>query len=224
MKKMFSMLFFTVVLLIGCSPNEDSIQSKDLESKISELLQDKGFVDAMQPLLNSSSSRDNNGNGIIFTPDGDFFAIGLPTDIPGVIAFVYETGYWDIKIFPQENRLEVYLHTNNATGEIVDFNGDVPELLYTNYCIKKKGIVNIILQAEYFTYISDEGLLSYNFDFFSPYTSSTVGVNIRLNNAFVNDECVDPTVNKRLKVRAIASFNSNSDNSANFIVSTLSDD
>jgi hypothetical protein len=221
MKKLISILFITVVVFIGCSPNEDVIQPNDPESMFSKILQNK----SLQPMLNpSTASKGNNGNGIIFTLDGEFWAIGFYTGTPGVYAFVYASGFGDVKIFPQENRIEYTLRSNNTTAEVVDFRGDVPVLIYSNLCIDKKGVASIRVNTEYWTVLTPEGDVVYWWDGLHTYTSTTASLNAKINDAFVDGECIEPLENKRIKIRLTFTGNSNSENSANFEIVTIVDD
>jgi hypothetical protein len=220
MKKLISILFITVVVFIGCSPNEDVIQPNDPESMFIKILPNKSLHARFKP---STASKSNNGNGIIFTVDGGFWAIGLNTGIPGVYAFVYDSGFGDVKLFPQENRMEYSFRTNNGNAEVIDFRGDTPELLYTNFCIDKIAIAHFKINTEYWTVVNSEGGIEYWFDLNNNFTPGTVTVDIRINDAFADGECIEPKENKRLKINTNYVYNSNGPNFVNVVARIIDD-
>lgn len=220
MKKLISILFITVVVCIGCSPNEDVIQPNDPESMFSKILPNKSIHAKFKP---STANKGNNGNGVIFITDGGFWAPGLPTGTPGVVAFVYDSGLGDVKLFPQENRMEYSFRTNNANVEVIDFRGDAPVLLYTNFCIDKIANANFKINTEYWTVVNSEGGIEYQWDHSNTFSPTTANATIRINNAFVENKCVESTDNKILKVHVVVVHNSQDGNKYNFVASIVDD-
>jgi len=236
MKKIIFILCLAVVVMAGCNPsedpiqlNEDPIQLNNTESKvINELIQDKTLQSMFTESNKSINSKNgNNSNGVLFTVDGEFWALGFGTNIPDVYAYIYETGFNNIKLFPQENRLEMYMHTNNVNLEVVDFRGGWPGvLLYSNLCMDNEiAVANFKIQTEYWIHhYSEEGNPVYWFSWANnTYTSDTANLNIKMNDAWVGGECTEATTNKRLKMTYVDTPNSNSDNSANVFVAKILD-
>jgi len=234
MRKLISILFLAVVVLFGCSPNEEpiqlneeSIQFEDSENEfVNKIIQNKVLQSMFGPARAKidNSKNGNNSNGVLFTVDGEFWALGFGTNIPGVYAYIYETGFVDIKILPQENRLEFFMHTNNVNLEVIDYRGDTPALLYTNYCMDEIAVANLKIQTKYWTRTTDEGDVVYLWRWArDTYTSDTGILNIKMNDAYVDGKCIEPTTNKRLKMILTNTPNSNSENSAAVFIAKILD-
>jgi len=224
MRKIIMILCLAVVVLMSCNQNEDSLQLNEdaiqlnntENTSINKLIQNKTILSMFSEKAKSNSIKNgSNSNGVLFKVDGEFWALGFDTDIPGVAAFIYETGFVDIKLLPQENRLEFYMHTNNVNLEVIDFRVKPAVLLYSNYCMDATAVANLKIQTEYWTVLTDEGDPVYIWNWGrNTYTSDTGMLNIKMNDAYVDGECTEPTTNKRLKMILVNTPNSNSGNSA----------
>jgi len=224
MRKIIVILCLAVLVLMSCNQNEDPIQLNEDAIQLNnaentftnKLMQNKAILSEFSDKAKSNNSKNgNNSNGVIFTEDGEFWALGFWTD-DGVAAWIYETGFNDVKIFPQENRLEFYMHTNNVNVEVRDNRSGTP-VWYTNFCMDEIAVANFKIQTEYRTVFTDEGDPVYLFSFANnTYTSDTAMLNIKMNDAYdfdIND-CTEPTTTKRLKMNLVYTPNSNSGNSA----------
>jgi len=224
MRKIIVILCLAALVLMSCNQNEDPIQLNEdaiqlnnaENTFVNKLMQNEAILSMFSEKAKSNSSKNsNNSNGVIFTEDGEFWALGFDTDIPGVVAWVYETGFNDVKIFPQENRLEFYMHTNNVNLRVMDYSGESPVLLYSNRCMDEIAVANLKIQTKYRTVFTDGGDPVYIFSFANnTYTSDTAILNIKMNDAYVDGNCTEPTTNKRLKMTLVDTPNSNSGNSA----------
>lgn len=233
MKKIILIPFLAVLVLMSCNPNEDAIQlnedaiqlTNSENAFINKLIQNKTLQSIFGETSKSNTSKNtNNGNGVLFTVDGEFWALGFGTDIPGVYAYIYETGFVDIKILPQENRLEFYMHTNNVNLVVMDYRGESPVRLYTNFCMDEIAVANLKIQTEYWTRITPEGDVIYLWSWArNTYTSDQGNLNIKMNDAYVDGNCTEPTTSKRLKMIFVDTPNSNSGNSANIFIAKILD-
>lgn len=235
MRKLISILFLAVVLLFGCSPNEEpiqlneeSIQFEDSKNEfVNKIIQNKALQSIFRPARAKSdnSKNGNNSNGVLFKVDGEFWILGFGTNIPGVYAYIYETGFVDIKLFPQENRLEFFMHTNDVNLFVLDWNSGSPVEIYNNFCLDEIAVANLKIQTKYWTWTSPEGDVVYLWSWArNTYTSDTGILNIKMNDAYVVDgECTEPTTNKRLKMNFAVTPNSNSENSADVFIAKILD-
>lgn len=234
MKKIILILILVGVVLMSCNPSEDPIQlNKDPiqinnpeNMFIKELIQKKAIQSMFSEKAKSNNSKnDNNGNGVLFTVDGEFWIMGFGTNIPGVWAYIYETGFVDIKLFPQENRLEFFMHTNDVNLFVIDYRGEYPVEIYNNFCLDEIAVANLKIQTEYWTVTTDEGDVVYLWNWGrNTYTSDTGILNVKMDDAYVVDgECTEPTTNKRLKMTLVDTPNSNSPNSAEIFKAKILD-
>ena len=234
MKKIILILILAVVVLMSCNPSEDPIQLNEDPIQINnpenifvkELIQKKAVQSMFSEYSkNSNSKNGNNSNGVLFTVDGEFWILGFGTNIPGVYAYVYETGFVDIKLFPQENRLEFFMHTNDVNLFVMDYRGDYAVEIYNNFCLDEIAVANFKIQTEYWTRTTDEGDIVYLWNWGrNTYTSDTGILNVKMDDAYVVDgECTEPTTNKRLKMTLVNTPNSNSPNSAEIFKAKILD-